>query len=115
MTLPSRLREGNGRTGSLLELESTLNNTGSRRIFELKASVGKGVAALSTQRHSGGNERSTVAPRLQLDYSPSYARSTRPGREPHLFSQVEVRRAGDGMNVPAERKDHADMDTLVEM
>ncbi|KAF2816683.1 protein DML1 [Mytilinidion resinicola] len=39
MTLPSRLRAGNGQRGSLNELEETINSTGKRRIAKLEFSV----------------------------------------------------------------------------
>jgi hypothetical protein len=39
MTLPSRLRSGNGQRGSLNDLEETINSTGKRKIAKLEMSV----------------------------------------------------------------------------
>jgi hypothetical protein len=127
VTLPTRLREDKGRPGSLAEFESVLNNTGSRSIFELQASV---VTSEELERHYSAGEgsrkeysgdesgarpiRSTGRAKFDVDYTPRGSHRSL-GRKPHLFGQVEVRRCiSDGqLTVAPSRLD--DQDAIVEM
>jgi hypothetical protein len=99
VTLPTRLREGNGRPASLAELETVLNKTGSRSLFDLEASIvvgdesgGQHPGSKPLQDESQGlHELDTLQTEFELDYSPR-GNQTSLGRTPHLFSQAEIRR-----------------------
>lgn len=100
VTLPNRLREGSGRSAPLTEFEGFLNTTGSRTIFDLKASI-------LTRDRQGGDQfekpshgtskldenQSFVsinpATTYDIDYSPRASRTTL-GSTPHVFSQIEI-------------------------
>jgi hypothetical protein len=121
VTLPSRLREGNGRTSSLADLESALNRTGSRTLFELKASVvtveGSGrptPGKSSIMNESQGPLPPTLSTTFDLDFSPRGSQATL-GRTPQRFSQVEVRRCRPGKQIPVELDGSNDQDVNVEM
>lgn len=123
VTLPTRLREGNGRPGSLADLESSLNNTGSRTIFELGASVVKMDGTITQPSAEKplvdaghGSLLPTVASTFNLDYSPRGSHTTL-GRKPQLFSQVEVRRCMPGKHIPITSggSNEQDQDALVEI
>lgn len=121
VTLPTRLTESNGRPSSLSELESTLNRTGSRSIFELKASVvgrdGSGRHApgeKSLRDENPGDVAPTATTAFDLDYSPRGSQSTL-GRTPHIFSQVEIRRCIPKREVFTKTGGSDDKDAIVEM
>ncbi len=88
MTLPTRLRDGNGRRSTLAELEGILNNTGSRTLFDLQASVVTGKTP-HLDENEGSRAPSLLSTTFDLDYSPRGTQTTL-GRTPHLFSRAEV-------------------------
>ncbi len=121
VTLPTRLRESSGRQGSLTELESALNKTGSRTVFELQCSVvtREGSVTRTSKETSFPDERRrTLSPTrstpFDLDYSPRASQTTL-GRTPHVFSQVEIRRCIPGTHIPVESKGSDDQDAIVEL
>lgn len=126
VTLPTRLRQGNGRLSSLAELESVLNTTGSRSLFDLKASTvtshgpiehHPGSRSLHDGSH-GSHELATIQTEFDLDYSPRGSQTSL-GRTPHLFGQAEIRRhtlvPGAQMLMPVGAGATGDKDAIVEM
>ncbi len=103
MTLPTHLRQNQGRPGSLTEYESILNNTGSRTIFELSASIAsQGVpTGTSLLNEKEGRAMPFLGTAFDIDYSPRRRRLT-PGQTTHRFSQVEVQRCISESQMPLE-------------
>lgn len=121
-TLPTRLNQGNGRPGSLAELESTLNKTGSRTLFELQANV---VDTDRFRQHPSGeksflgeSQGSLSLPKIttafDLDYSPRGSQATL-GRRVRVFGQVEIERGTPREQIPVQSGRASDQDTIVEM
>lgn len=112
MTLPTRLREGNGRRSTLAELEGVLNNTRSRTLFDLKA----GVVMVKTP-HLDGNEGprapSLLTTTFDLDYTPRRSQITL-GRTPYLFSRAEIWRCMPRSQTPT-LAGGSDRDAVVDM
>jgi hypothetical protein len=126
VTLPTRLRQGNGRLASLAELESVLNTSGSRSLFDLSASIvtsngsighHPGRRSLRDESHKS-HEPATRQIEFDLDYSPRGSQ-TPLGRRPHLFSQAEIRRhmlvPGAQILMPVGAGAMDDEDAIVEM
>ena len=126
VTLPTRLRQGNGRLASLAELENVLNTTGSRSLFDLSASIVSsdgsigphpGSRSLHEESH-GSHELATLETEFDLNYSPRGSQTSL-GRRPHLFSQAEIRRhlvvPGAQMLMPAGAGEMDGEDAIVEM
>ena len=110
MTLPTRLKKGIHRPSSLGEFESVLNSTGSRNIFELRASIVPAKGAEEAKILDGNEGRSftsTLEGGLEIDYSPRRSQTTI-GRTPHRFSQVEVRRNIPEGSIPSGAEDEVD-------
>lgn len=121
MTLPSRLREDKGRVSSLSALESALNRTGSRTLFELKANLvtrdrpGRVIPQQNElPKEMQGHDSPASTTTLDLDYSPRGSRTTL-GRAPQLFSQVEVRRCVSESQMRFTSYESNDQGTHVEM
>lgn len=82
-TLPTRIQEQTGRPGSLYDMESVLNRTGSRPIFELQASITPGE---NTANDSGDLT-------VNYDYSPPVTNdATVEDSDVTTFGKVEVPR-----------------------
>lgn len=111
MTLPTRLRDGNGRRSTLAELEGILNNTGSRTLFDLKASV---VARKPRHldEHEGPLTPSLLTTTFDLDYSPRGSQTTL-GRTPHLFARAGIWRCIPRSQMPI-LVDGSEQDAIVE-
>ena len=106
MTLPSRLRAGNGRRGVLADLEAALNENGNQRIYQLRESVldpeansGKAAAqGRDSNGHARTNGHADVAEDVDTnvedtDYDMDFfAAPLDTKRRLRLFGSVEVER-----------------------
>ncbi|CAI6336674.1 unnamed protein product [Periconia digitata] len=120
MTMPSRLRNSNGRRGTLQDLEDTFNSTGKRRIAKLSMSIadpdvlservtGENVQAekagsTGSHRASSGEEDELSEYDIDMfskDYRIGVAKS---GKKEHVFGRAEASR-GD-WNLGDERDPH---------
>jgi hypothetical protein len=118
VTLPTRLRDGKGRIGSLTEMEAILNTTGSRNVFELRANLGvgaKGSRGTTGAVNGHGKRTTTDAGQVEfIGYLPRLQRTTRPTRKSHLFSQIAVYREPAETDSPVQEDNRMDRDTIVE-
>lgn len=112
ITLPTRLRPGTHKRGSLSLLEDTLNTTSSQNLFELQATAGHLTSQTNGHRNGaihesngsmidGQNEASDLQPvpsRFDVSYTPRVSGEDPAKKSLHIFAQVESERGCIGQD-----------------
>ncbi|KAF2194815.1 tubulin nucleotide-binding domain-like protein [Zopfia rhizophila CBS 207.26] len=108
MTMPSRLRSSDGRRGTLVDMEETLNSTGKRRIAKLGLSVadpgvldGKSEASIAeaekagsmtSHRDESGNNNQLAEFDMDVFTKDYKIASTKGRKKDHIFGRAETSR-----------------------